>query len=182
MRWNRWSRRLHRWGAFAIALPLLMVVVSGLLLQIKKQFPWVQPKTMKGTSQVPQVGWTELLGQLAAVAEANVTDWRDIDRLDVRPKDGIVKVQCKNRWEVQLDLADGRVCAVNYRRSDLIESLHDGTFFGDAAKLWIFLPNGLILLGLWFTGLYLWYLPVAARRKKRLRSRAKGRAGGHRGP
>ena len=37
---NWWTRKLHRWGALLTALPLLIVIVSGLLLQVKKQIPW----------------------------------------------------------------------------------------------------------------------------------------------
>ena len=88
----------------------------------------------------------------------------------------MAKVQCNNRWEVQVDLSSGEVLAANYRRSDFIESLHDGSFFSDGAKLWLFLPNGLILLGLWFTGVYLWWLPVGARRKKRMKKAAESKA------
>jgi uncharacterized iron-regulated membrane protein len=37
------SRKLHRWGALSIAMPFLLVLLTGLLLQVKKQVPWVQP-------------------------------------------------------------------------------------------------------------------------------------------
>ena len=83
-----------------------------------------------------------------------------------RPSRGIVKVRCKNRWEVQVDLHSGEILSSTRRRSDLIESLHDGSFFSDAAKLWIFLPNGLALFVLWVTGLWLWYLPLRTKRRK----------------
>jgi hypothetical protein len=165
--WNRWSRKLHRWGALLTFIPLLLVIVSGLLLQVKKQVPWVQPATNRGTGSVPEIQWQSLLEATSSVPEADVDSWEDIDRVDVRPGKGMAKVQCKNRWEVQLDLSTGEVLAANYRRSDLIESLHDGSFFSDAAKLWLFLPNGLLLLGLWCTGVYLWWLPIGVKRKKR---------------
>ncbi len=89
--------------------------------------------------------------------------WKDVDRLDVRPGQGVIKVQCKNRWEVQVDAASGEVLQVEYRRSDLIESLHDGSFFSDPAKLWVFLPCAVVVLGLWVTGVYLFCLPWAVR-------------------
>ena len=167
--WNRWTRKLHRWGALLMALPLLIVIVSGLLLQVKKQVSWVQPPTAKGSSGAPTLSMEVILESARAVPEASVQSWDDIDRLDVRPKKGVIKVRCKNRWELQLDAQSGAVLASNYRRSDLIESIHDGSFFSDAAKLWLFLPNGLVLLFLWMTGAYLWYLPFAAKRKKRKR-------------
>ena len=165
--WNRWSRKLHRWGAILTCLPLLLVIVSGLLLQVKKQVTWIQPPTLRGTGTTPEIQWETILESTSQVSEAEVDSWDDIDRLDVRPGKGMAKIQCKNRWEVQVDLATGTVLASNYRRSDLIESLHDGSFFTDAAKLWLFLPNGLILLALWCTGIYLWWLPIGVKRKKR---------------
>ena len=85
---------------------------------------------------------------------------------------GMVKVRCENRWEVQIDTATGEVLQVAYRRSDLIESMHDGSFFHEHAKLWIFLPSGVILLGLWLTGMYLWILPKWAKSAGRKRRAA----------
>jgi hypothetical protein len=167
MSWNRWARKLHRWGAVIIFVPLLLVVASGLLLQVKKQLTWIQPAMTKGSSTTPEIPWQTILESTAKIPEAEVHSWSDIDRVDVRPGKGIAKVQCNNRWEIQIDLATAEVLSVNYRRSDLIESLHDGSFFSDPVKLWVFLPNGLILLGLWCTGVYLWWLPFGVKRKKR---------------
>ncbi len=164
--WNRWTRRTHRWGAFVIALPLLLVIATGLLLQLKKQVSWVQPPSQKGSGTIPAVSWEKILDSAMSVPESEVEDWNGIDRLDVRPGKGIIKIQCKNSWEIQIDAHSGEVLSSTYRRSDLIESLHDGSFFHDAAKLWVFLPNGLALLGLWITGVYLWYLPIRANRAK----------------
>ncbi len=168
-RLNRWSRTLHRWGAVLCALPVLIVIATGLLLLVKKQVPWVQPPTTTGllTNATPEQTWSDILDVLRGIEEADVTDWEDIDRLDVRPALGIVKVRCNNCWEVQLDLASGDVLASTYRRSDLIESLHDGSFIGASAKLWLFLPSGILMLLLWITGIWLWYLPWHNRRRKK---------------
>lgn len=169
---NLWTRKLHRWGAVLCALPMIVVIGSGLFLQLKKEVSWIQPPTQTGeTSNVAaRLTLAALLDITRSVPEADVEDWDDIDRIDVRPSKGIAKVRCNNRWEVQIDLANGNLLSSTYRRSDLIESLHDGSFFSDAAKLWIFLPNGLILLGLWITGMWLWYLPFRSRRRKSKRA------------
>lgn len=163
--WNWWSRKLHRWGALLSLLPMLLVIVTGLLLQVKKQVPWVQPPTMSGEAKgvVPGVAWESILQAAQSVPEAQVDGWQDIDRLDVRPSKGVVKIQAVNHWEIQVDLQNGAVLSSKYRRSDWIENLHDGSFFSDHAKLWVFLPNGLVLLGLWLTGIWLWYLPFRAK-------------------
>jgi membrane protein YdbS with pleckstrin-like domain len=64
---------------------------------------------------------------------------------------------------MQVDLQTGESLHVAYRRSDLIESLHDGSWFHDRAKMWIFLPAAVIVLILWLTGMYLFVLPYSVR-------------------
>lgn len=166
---NRWTRKLHRWGAIITLVPLGLVIATGLLLQLKKQLTWVQPATVRGSETSPSVPWSQLLAVAKSAPEADIQSWDDIDRIDVRPSKGVAKVRSKNRWELQVDIASGEILACKYRRSDLIESLHDGSFFADWAKIWVFLPNGLVLLGLWVSGFYLWLLPFNAKRKKRRR-------------
>ncbi|MEQ1903848.1 MAG: PepSY-associated TM helix domain-containing protein [Pirellulaceae bacterium] len=177
---NLYTRRLHRWGALIAFVPLLIVIVSGILLQVKKHVAWVQPPTQKGSApnEIPQQNWNQILTAIEKVPEAAVQQWSDIDRIDIQIGRGMAKVLCKNRWEVQLDLRSGEILSSQYRRSDFIESLHDGTFFGDWAKLGIFLPNGFVLAGLWLTGAYLWYLPFRsrARKKARMKNRSENRS------
>jgi hypothetical protein len=138
-------RRYHRWGAVAAGLPILLVIGSGLLLQVKKQVPWVQPVGAADAGVHTGRGMGRHPGRGAAVPQAGVQSGTDIDRVDVRPGKGILKVITKNRWELQIALGTGELLQTAYRRSDLIETLHDGSFFGDPAKLWIFLPSGIVL-------------------------------------
>lgn len=154
-----------------IALPFLVVLASGLLLQVKKEFSWIQPPTQEGTdsNQPPRVSFTQILELSGNISEASIQGWDDIDRLDVRPDKGIVKVRSKTNWEIQLDLATGKVLSSMKRRSGIIESIHDGSWFHDKAKLWIFLPSAIIVTVLWITGIYLFFLPYFARRQNRKR-------------
>jgi hypothetical protein len=167
----KWNRKLHRWGALLTFAPLAIIITSGLLLQLKKDWSWVQPPTLRGQGQELTLGWDEILEATINVPEAEVQGWDDIDRLDVRPEKGLVKVRCNNRWEVQLDAETGAVLSSTRRRSDLIESIHDGSWFHDRAKLWIWLPTAIILCGLWGTGVYLWLLPHLFRRRRRVKPR-----------
>ncbi len=152
-------RKAHRWGAVVVAVPFLLVLVTGVLLQLKKEIAWVQPPTKKGHGKEPKVSFDDILAAVKDEPKAEVKGWDDIDRLDVRPKDGIVKVQCKNRYEVQVDFQTKKVRQVEYRRSDLIETLHDGSWFHDSFKVYVFLPVALVVIGLWLTGMYLFVLP-----------------------
>jgi hypothetical protein len=151
---------------------VLIVIATGVLLQLKKNWTWVQPPERRGSSTAPTASFEEILAALRTVPEAEVTTWADVNRLDVRPSRGMIKVRAMNEWEVQLDATSAAVLQVAFRRSDIIESIHDGSFFHDRAKLWIFLPSGLILLGLWITGIYLFFLPVLARARKRRKAAA----------
>ncbi len=161
------SRKLHRVGALISALPLLVVIVSGIILQLKKDWSWVQPPTERGSTETLAISWDQVLEGAKSASEAGIASWDDVDRLDVRPSKGMLKVRAKNRWEVQLDAATGDVLSVNYRRSDLLEQIHDGSFFGEPTKLWVFLPVAIILLGLWVSGVYLWLLPHLVKRRRR---------------
>lgn len=163
MKFSHLNRTIHKWSSLLIALPLLVVIVSGILLLVRKEFSALQPPTQKGISLEPSVSFEQILSSVKQVPEANVLSWQDIDRLDVRPSKGIIKVRAKNSWEVQLDSKTSHVLQVAYRRSDFIESLHDGTFFQDSANLWLMLPSAIILLLLWLTGLYLFFLPYIRR-------------------
>lgn len=168
----RGSRRVHYWLAICVALPTALVFATGVLLQVKKQVPWVQPREMRGGEGGPVIGFDRILEACRSVPEARVEGWSDVERVDVRPSRGLIKITAKNRYEIQMDATTGEVLQVAYRRSDLIEDLHTGAWFHDAAMLWVFLPNGLLLLGMLLTGLYLFYLPLAVRRRKRRQSAA----------
>lgn len=169
-----WNRKLHRWGAVAVAVPFLVVIVTGLLLQLKKQIPWVQPSELAGSAGTPLLTLPMLLEFATTVPHAEIQAWEDIDRIDVRPSKGIAKIIGKSRWELQVDLTTGKVLKTAYRRSDLIESLHDGSFFHPGAKVWVFFPAAVAVLGLWLTGMYLWVLPYLSRRRTAARRVAAG--------
>lgn len=167
------NRKLHYWGAIAIALPLAVVVVSGILLLLKKDLAWIQPPTVSGEQHGMTLGFEEILSIARTVRQAGIRTWDDVDRIDVRPGKGMLKVQANSRWEIQIDANSGAILQAAYRRSDVIESIHDGSFFGDGVKLWLFLPSALLLSGLWITGMVLFFRPqiTKARRRRQAASR-----------
>jgi hypothetical protein len=150
-----------------MAAPFLLVIITGILLQLKKEWSWVQPPSQRGRGKSPAVSLDAIFQAARSQPGAGIESWNDIDRVDVRPDRGIAKVQARSRWEVQVDLATAEVLQVAYRRSDLIESLHDGSWFHERVKLWVFLPSALVVLGLWATGIYLFFLPHAVRWSRR---------------
>ncbi len=162
IRWGLVARTVHYWGSIICLTPVLIVVVTGTLLLLKKEFDWIQPTTVNRAAGAPAMQFERILEIARSVEPLGVTDWQQVERLDVRPAKGVIKIRAKNRWEAQIDQTTGEVLKVAYRRSDLIESIHDGSFFHPAAKLGIFLPSAVLLLLLSLTGLFLFlqrYLP-----------------------
>lgn len=149
------------------------MIGSGLLLLLKGEMDWVQPPTVRGQVGNPSLSMEQILSLTRSVEQMAVVSWSDISRLDVRPTKGVIKVRANNHWELQLDHISGETLQLAYRRSDIIESIHDGSFFADSAKLGLFLPASLVLLALSLTGVYLFVQPILARRRKRLRLAAK---------
>ena len=161
------SRSLHLWLSLVIFIPVIIVIGSGLLLQVKKEFDWIQPPTQKAPNAYPTLSFERILQSASTVAKANIVTWEDIDRLDVRPNKGIIKVRGKNHWEIQLDAQSGDVLQVAYRRTDTIEAIHDGSWFFEGAKLWLFLPAAILLFVLWVTGLVMLFTTLKSKYRKR---------------
>lgn len=161
-------RKIHYWGSIIIAVPLLLMIGAGVLLMLKKEAEWIQPASTRGAdASLPTLTVEQLFDVAKTAPEAVRWRWIDMKRVDFKPSKGMVKFVGPNDWEVQVDTSNGQILQVAYRRSDFIEALHDGSFFGDSVKLSLFLPAGIILFGLWGTGLYLFFQPRIVMRRKR---------------
>lgn len=135
---------------------------------LKKEVSWIQPPTSAGIESytIPKVDFEQMLDASKRHPEANISQWSDIDRIDIRPAKGVAKLRSKTGWEVQVDTQNGEVLSVAYRRSDVIEQIHDGSYFSESIKLFIFLPTGILLIVMWGTGVYLFLLPRLRKWKK----------------
>jgi uncharacterized iron-regulated membrane protein len=169
-------RKVHHWGSFLIALPLVIMIGSGVLLMIKKEVEWIQPSSQKGVEQniLPMASMQELFTAALSVEEAGFTTWDQLQRADLKPGKGIIKFVSNTNWEVQIDTHTAEILKTAQRRSDVIESIHDGSFFAEWIKLGVFLPAGIVLFVLWITGVYLFglteYKKAKNRRKKKVKN------------
>ena len=154
-------RQVHYWLSLAVFIPAIIIFVAGGFLMLKKEVAWIQPPTAKGvvSNEIPAVGFESMLDQARKHPEAQISKWSDIDRIDLRVDKGIAKLRAHSGWEVQIDTSTGEVLNVAYRRSDIIEQIHDGSYFSDGVKLFVFLPTGILLIIMWGTGIYLFFLP-----------------------
>jgi uncharacterized iron-regulated membrane protein len=177
LHFNLLNRKVHYWASAIVAVPLAIIICTGSILQLKKHWAWVQPPEQRGSVKTVGIEMSTILATLTARPDLGVDSWDDVKRMDVRPDRGIVKVWLQSDWEAQIDLGTGEIVQVAFRRSDWIESIHDGSIFGDIVKLGIFFPTAVGLLLLWLGGMWMWLYPFIGRRRVR---RAKARIVPHR--
>jgi len=150
----------------------LISAATGILLSLKKDIDLLQPPTQKGINKSME-NWKPI-GELAQIATTvfheQYPDQKEnlLDKMDVRPSKGIVKVLFKKGyWEVQIDATSGEVKSIARRHSDWIEQLHDGSIISDWFKLISMNVLGIGLLILVSSGIWLWYGPKQIRKIKR---------------
>lgn len=93
-----------------------------------------------------------------------------IDRMDVRPRDGFVKVRLRDRasTEVTLDLTTGTVLHVGPRGDVFLEKLHSGEALGGQPFVLLSDIAAIALVVMLITGYWLWLFPKWPRRATRI--------------
>lgn len=162
---ERWLPRVafysHLWVGVLFTVVLLVISVTGILLNHKRGFG-----LMPEVDNAPASAFDSALAldDLGARALAHVRDTRTaeegIDRMDVRPRDGLVKIRLRDpsSTEVTLNLADGRVLHVGARGDVFLEKLHSGEIFGSRGVL-LSDAGAVALTVLLLTGYWLWLRP-----------------------
>lgn len=170
MQWFRLLWRVHRWLGVAAGLILLLSACTGFLLLLKKDYAYLQPAVVRGEAG-PIEALQPLPAVYAAVFALGLPQFRseaDIDRIDFRPKHRVHKVvSVHDHFEVQVCATTLRTSGPNARRSDWLEALHDGSFFGDFAHGFVMPAAALILVYLAGSGYVMWLWPKWQRRRQR---------------
>lgn len=161
----------HRWIGICIALLILISSITGILLAWKKEADILQPPTQKSSVQ-GNAQWLGIqdIAQLAeqALMAHTQMDIVSLDRMDVRPDKGIVKVTfLEGYWEVQVDGFNGNILSIARRHSDWIEHIHDGSIISEFFKILSMNVLGIGLLVLMVSGLWLWVGPRQLRKMKK---------------
>ncbi len=175
----RFFRKLHRQTAILLFAGFFLMATTGLLLGWKKNSGGlILADTAMGTT-TSLSGWLPLdsLGEIARryLADSiSPTLSPEIDRIDVRPGNGVVKFSFKGHFTgLQVDGATGKVLQKEHRTSDIIEKIHDGSILDH----WLGTKNGFFkllyvtlmgagLLVFTVTGFWLWQGPRRLRKKK----------------
>ena len=169
----------HLWLGVVFTISLTVISVTGVLLNHKRGLG-----LMPDVANEPQRPFAEALplAHLAAVAldtlaraaAANgasggeaLDPVRAVDRMDVRPRNGFVKVRMRDAssTEVTVDLASARVLHIGSRGDVFLEKLHSGEIFGGVR--WVLLSDAaaIALVVTLLTGYWLWLAPKMPHRR-----------------
>lgn len=163
-------RLTHYWTSLAVLLTGGLVATTGLMLLLKKDIDWLQPPMASASSTSAPQARVDALFKAASGAAPAPLSWDNIDRIDVRPGDGVAKVITEEAVEYQVDLHTLEVLSTGYRGADIVEKIHDGTFFAKIAKYVLMFPSGVALLILWITGVYMFLVTHFQKRRKNNKS------------
>lgn len=150
---------IHLWIGVLATVFIIVVSITGILLNHKVRLGYqasvdnAEPALLNAAMSLAELvdRARSVDPALAAVA---------VDRMDVRPDDGLVKVRFEDATttEVILRLDDGRVLSTAPRGDVFLERLHSGELFGDR---WVLLSDvtAIGLMVLMVSGLWLWLFP-----------------------
>ncbi len=168
---------LHRWTGIIAAAFFACTATTGFLLLMKKKVDWIQPPMMIGAAGGVSEFITnqQLFESVFAQEHPDFQSIEDIDRVDFRPNDRVFKVRSEHNWsEIQVDAVTGEVLSSRkVRRSDLIEQIHDGSFWADWVHEWVMPVISFALLFMVFSGLWLWIEPSVRKRRRKKRQATK---------
>jgi hypothetical protein len=163
----------HLWLGVIFTTALIVIAVTGILLNHKRglglmpevdneptqPFAAALPLSRLAEIAADTVAWS-VVGNGEAFEAAT-----HVDRMDVRPRDGYVKVRMRDAssTEVTIDLASGRVLHVGPRSDVFLEKLHSGEIFGGLR--WVLLSDAaaIALVITLITGYWLWLAPKRPR-------------------
>jgi uncharacterized iron-regulated membrane protein len=159
---TRMSFQVHLWLGVLFTVVLLSIGVTGIALNHKRGLGLMPDVANTSTQQLdgalPLLRLAEI--GLAAGHPGAAIDLMQIERMDVRVKDGFVKVRLRDRLltEVTIDLMSGKVLHVGPRADVFFEKLHSGELFGERG---IFLSDAgaIALIITLITGIWLWIAP-----------------------
>ena len=161
---GRWLARAafyaHLWLGVLFTVALLSISITGILLNHKRELGLMPDVNHDPAGQFTAALPLAVLADKARAATSPAIAETQIDRMDVRPRNGYVKVRFRDpaSTEVTVDINGGRVLHVGPRGDVFLERLHSGEAFGDK---WVLLSDAaaIALTILLITGYWLWLVP-----------------------
>jgi uncharacterized iron-regulated membrane protein len=152
----------HLWIGVIFTVALTSISITGVLLNHKRGLGLMPDVANESDGRLSATISLDSLAKigLAAGAPTRAGDVGFIDRMDVRPRDGYVKVRLRDAasTEVTVDVRDGRVLHIGPRGDVFLEKLHSGEIFGSRGIL-LSDAGAVALVITLITGIWLWLAP-----------------------
>jgi hypothetical protein len=163
------------WLGVVSTIALIAISITGILLNHKRGLGLMPDVAHEPTAAFAEAIHLERMAYAALEAAppesrptwkaGDAVDLSLIDRMDVRPRNGFVKVRLRDNaaTEMTVDLASGKVLHVGGRGDVFLEKLHSGEIFGGTA--WVILSDiaAVALVLTLITGYWLWLVPKLSR-------------------
>jgi uncharacterized iron-regulated membrane protein len=149
-------RNIHRKISLYLVIPIGVILLSGIILQLRNQIEWIQPALIQG-----EAGTESLLGPNEIIQQLKISK-TDVDQIIYKPAKNNVSLRLKSGEEIQLDPESGKVLKRAIRRTNLLIDIHQGSIIGPLGQYGVYILSGLGLLMLYLSGIYL----LVPKRKK----------------
>lgn len=174
-RLNRVAFYVHLWLGVLSTISLIAIAITGILLNHKRGLGLMPDVPHEPTAAFSQSIHVERMAQAAleAAPQAVRQNWKPgdavdvelIDRMDLRPRNGYVKVRLRDKasTEMTVDIATGKVLHVGRRGDVFLEKLHTGEAFGGIRFVILSDIAAVALVLTLITGYWLWLVPKLRR-------------------
>jgi hypothetical protein len=163
-RQSRWIHRAafyaHLWVGVVFTIALLSISITGILLNHKRGLGLMPDVSNSAATLFTNALPLAELAIRARAAGGPVVGNTEVDRMDVRPGDGLVKIRFSDpaSTEVTLDIFSGKTLHVGRRGDVFLEKLHSGEAFGKRGVL-LSDAAAIALTLLLISGYWLWLVP-----------------------
>jgi uncharacterized iron-regulated membrane protein len=166
---------VHLWLGVLSTFALIAISVTGILLNHKRGLGLMPDVPHAPTGEFSDAISVEqwAAAALAAAPPEARPGWAPgdpvpiglIDRMDVRPRNGFVKVRLRDKasMEMTVDINSGQVIHTGRRGDVFLEKLHTGEIFGGQAFVILSDIAAIALVLTLITGYWLWLVPKLSR-------------------
>jgi hypothetical protein len=166
---------VHLWLGVLSTIALIAIAITGILLNHKRGLGLMPDVPHEPTGEFTAALPLERLAYAALVAapQSAKGDWKEgdpvdislIDRMDVRPRNGFVKVRLRDKasMEMTVDITTGQVIHTGRRGDVFLEKLHSGEVFGGIRFVILSDIAAVALVLTLITGYWLWLVPKLGR-------------------
>jgi hypothetical protein len=174
-RWRRIAFYVHLWLGVLSTIALIAISITGILLNHKRGLGLMPEVEYEPTGEFINAISVErwAAAALAAAPPEARPGWNPgdavdiglIDRMDVRPRNGFVKVRLRDKasMEMTVDINSGQVVHTGRRGDVFLEKLHTGEIFGGQAFVILSDIAAVALVLTLLSGYWLWLVPKISR-------------------